>query len=162
LGETTLAQLSRDLGRSSLRAAFGNSVAYVLINTPSPSPVARQPPSAFARLVVSWGDKHLFLQLHSSPPHHARRWVLTLPDFQLFSPCLVRSMSVTASRWRIVCSELALSIWISLQRALSPPVAAREWNETAFLDGYSRRRLHLEILLPHESRRHRGHGVRLL
>ena len=124
-----------------LRAAFGNSIAYVLINICITVPVAIPAAYAFSRMSFL-GDKHLFLAFIAfriTPPV-----VLTLPIFQLFS-----NLGIVNSAFGIGLAHclfnLPISIWI-LQSFIS--VVPREIDETAFLDGYSRPRFIWKFLIP--------------
>ena len=71
LGETTLRNYRAIWADPSLRAAFGNSVAYVLINIAITIPVALPAAFAFARLSFL-GDKHR--SSASSPFASPRPW----------------------------------------------------------------------------------------
>jgi glycerol transport system permease protein len=124
-----------------LRAAFINSIAYVLINICITVPVAIPAAYAFSRMSFV-GDKHLFLAFIAfriTPPV-----VLTLPIFQLFS-----TLGIVNSVFGIALAHclfnLPISIWI-LQGFIS--AIPKEMDETAFLDGYSRPRFIWKILLP--------------
>jgi glycerol transport system permease protein len=82
VGSLTVRNYSEILIDPKLRAAFGNSIAYVLINICITVPVAIPAAYAFSRMSFL-GDKHLFLAFISfriMPPV-----VVTLPIFQLFS-----------------------------------------------------------------------------
>ena len=124
-----------------LRAAFGNSIAYVLINICITVPIAVPAAYAFSRMSFL-GDKHLFLAFIAfriTPPV-----VLTLPIFQLFS-----NLGIVNSVWGIALAHclfnLPISIWI-LQGFISE--IPKEMDEIAFLDGYSRPRFIWTFLLP--------------
>ena len=124
-----------------LRAAFGNSIAYVLINICITVPVAIPAAYAFSRMSFL-GDKHLFLAFIAfriTPPV-----VLTLPIFQLFS-----NLGIVNSAFGIGLAHclfnLPISIWI-LQSFIS--FVPKEIDETAFLDGYSRPRFIWKFLIP--------------
>lgn len=124
-----------------LRAAFVNSIAYVLINICITLPVALPAAYAFSRMSFV-GDKHLFfafIAFRITPPV-----VLTLPIFQLFS-----ALGIVNSVFGIALAHclfnLPISIWI-LQGFIS--AIPKEMDETAFLDGYSRPRFIWKILLP--------------
>jgi glycerol transport system permease protein len=141
LGAFTLRNYSAILTDPNLRSAFANSIAYVLINICITVPVAIPAAYAFSRLSFV-GDKHLFLAFIAfriTPPV-----VLTLPIFQLFS-----SLGIVNSVFGIALAHclfnLPISIWI-LQGFIS--AVPKEMDETAFLDGYSRRRFIWKILLP--------------
>jgi glycerol transport system permease protein len=141
LGETTLRNYRAIWADPSLRAAFGNSVAYVLINIAITIPVALPAAFAFARLSFL-GDKHLFfsfIAFRITPPV-----VLTLPIFQLFSVLGIVN-SVIGIALAHCLFNLPVSIWI-LQGFIA--AVPREMDETAFLDGYSRPRYIWKILLP--------------
>ncbi|MFT4742377.1 MAG: glycerol transport system permease protein [Yoonia sp.] len=150
---TTLPQPDADVGSltlrnyagiwtdPNLRAAFGNSIAYVLINICITVPVAIPAAYAFSRMSFL-GDKHLFLAFIAfriTPPV-----VLTLPIFQLFS-----NLGIVNSVFGIALAHclfnLPISIWI-LQGFIS--TVPKEVDETAFLDGYSRPRFIWKFLLP--------------
>ncbi|MGB3246190.1 MAG: carbohydrate ABC transporter permease [Sulfitobacter sp.] len=125
----------------SLRAAFGNSLAYVLINICLTVPVAIPAAYAFSRMSFL-ADKHLFLAFIAfriTPPV-----VLTLPIFQLFS-----NLGIVNSVFGIALAHclfnLPISIWI-MQGFIS--AVPKEMDETAFLDGYSRPRYIWRFLLP--------------
>ncbi|MGB0843641.1 MAG: carbohydrate ABC transporter permease, partial [Alphaproteobacteria bacterium] len=124
-----------------LRSAFGNSLAYVLINICITIPVALPAAYAFSRMSFV-GDKHLFfafIAFRITPPV-----VLTLPIFQLFSALgLVNSVFGIALAHCLF--NLPISIWI-LQGFISS--VPKEMDETAFLDGYSRTKFIRKILLP--------------
>ena len=124
-----------------LRAAFLNSIAYVLINIAITIPVAIPAAYAFSRMSFV-GDKHLFLTFIAfriTPPV-----VLTLPIFQLFS-----NLGIVNSVFGIGLAHclfnLPISIWI-LQGFIS--AIPKEMDETAFLDGYSRPRFIWKFLMP--------------
>lgn len=125
----------------SLRSAFLNSVAYVLINICITVPVAIPAAYAFSRLSFL-GDKHLFfafIAFRITPPV-----VLTLPVFQLFS-----ALGIVNSVFGIALAHclfnLPIAIWI-LQGFIS--AIPKEMDETAFLDGHSRLHFIWKILLP--------------
>ena len=93
-----------------LRAAFGNSIAYVLINISITLPIAIPAAYAFSRMSFL-GDKHLFLAFIAfriTPPV-----VLTLPIFQLFS-----TLGIVNSVFGIALAHclfnIPISIWILL------------------------------------------------
>jgi glycerol transport system permease protein len=141
VGSLTLRNYSAIFIDPSLRSAFGNSIAYVLINICITVPVAIPAAYAFSRMSFV-GDKHLFLAFIAfriTPPV-----VLTLPVFQLFS-----SFGIVNSVFGIALAHclfnLPISIWI-LQGFIS--AIPKEMDETAFLDGYSRPRFIWKILLP--------------
>ncbi|WP_257884380.1 carbohydrate ABC transporter permease [Sulfitobacter sp. CW3] len=141
LGAVTLRNYSAILTDPNLRSAFANSIAYVVINICITVPVAIPAAYAFSRLSFV-GDKHLFLAFIAfriTPPV-----VLTLPIFQLFS-----SLGIVNSVFGIALAHclfnLPISIWI-MQGFIS--AVPKEMDETAFLDGYSRRGFIWKILLP--------------
>lgn len=141
LGSLTLRNYSAILIDPNLRAAFVNSVAYVVINICITVPVALPAAYAFSRMSFL-GDKHLFLAFIAfriTPPV-----VLTLPIFQLFS-----SLGIVNSVFGIALAHclfnLPISIWI-LQGFIT--AIPKEMDETAFLDGYSRRLFIWKVLLP--------------
>lgn len=141
VGDLTLRNYSTIFTNPNLRAAFGNSLAYVVINICITVPVAIPAAYAFSRISFV-GDKHLFLAfiaLRITPPV-----VLTLPIFQLFS-----ALGVVNSVFGIALAHclfnLPISIWI-LQGFIS--AIPKEMDETAFLDGYSRRQVIWKFLLP--------------
>ena len=141
VGKLTLRNYSAIWTDPSLRAAFGNSLAYVMINICITVPVALPAAYAFARISFV-GDKHLFLAfiaLRITPPV-----VLTLPIFQLFS-----ELGVVNSVFGIALAHclfnLPISIWI-LQGFIA--AIPKEMDETAFLDGYSRHQVIWKFLLP--------------
>ena len=141
LGSFTLRNYRGIFTDPNLRSAFANSIAYVVINICITVPVAIPAAYAFSRLSFV-GDKHLFLAFIAfriTPPV-----VLTLPIFQLFS-----SLGIVNSVFGIALAHclfnLPISIWI-LQGFIS--AVPKEMDETAFLDGYSRRRFIWKILLP--------------
>jgi glycerol transport system permease protein len=141
VGDLTFRNYAGIWSDPNLRAAFGNSVAYVLINICITLPIAIPAAYAFSRLSFV-GDKHLFLAFIAfriTPPV-----VLTLPIFQLFS-----NLGIVNSVFGIALAHclfnLPISIWI-LQGFIS--AIPKEMDETAFLDGYSRPRFIWRILLP--------------
>jgi glycerol transport system permease protein len=141
VGSLTVRNYSEILIDPKLRAAFGNSIAYVLINICITVPVAIPAAYAFSRMSFL-GDKHLFLAFIAfriTPPV-----VLTLPIFQLFS-----SLGIVNSVFGIALAHclfnLPISIWI-LQGFIS--AIPKEMDETAFLDGYTRPRFIWQFLLP--------------
>lgn len=124
-----------------LRAAFVNSIAYVLINICITVPVAIPAAYAFSRMSFL-GDKHLFfafIAFRITPPV-----VLTLPVFQLFS-----ALGIVNSVFGIALAHclfnLPIAIWI-MQGFIS--AIPKEMDETAFLDGHSRTGFIWKILLP--------------
>lgn len=141
LGSLTFGNYAGIWSDPNLRAAFGNSIAYVLINICITVPVAIPAAYAFSRMSFL-GDKHLFLAFIAfriTPPV-----VLTLPIFQLFS-----NLGIVNSVFGIALAHclfnLPISIWI-LQGFIS--AVPKEMDETAFLDGYSRPRFVWKLLLP--------------
>ena len=141
VGSLTLGNYANILNDPNLRSAFGNSVAYVLINICITIPVAIPAAYAFSRMSFL-GDKHLFfafIAFRITPPV-----VLTLPVFQLFS-ALGISNSVFGIALAHCLFNLPISIWI-LQGFIS--AIPKELDETAFLDGYSKPRFIWTFLLP--------------
>ncbi|PLS21543.1 carbohydrate ABC transporter permease [Neptunicoccus cionae] len=141
VGQATLRNFTGILADPNLRAAFGNSIAYVLINICITIPVALPSAYAFSRMSFV-GDKSLFLAFIAfriTPPV-----VLTLPIFQLFS-----ALGIVNSVFGIALAHclfnLPISIWI-LQGFIS--AIPQEMDETAFIDGYSRPRFIWSILIP--------------
>lgn len=141
VGSITLSNYAGIWSDPNLRAAFINSMAYVLINICITIPVAIPAAYAFSRMSFI-GDKHLFLAFIAfriTPPV-----VLTLPVFQLFS-----SLGIVNSVFGIGLAHclfnLPISIWI-LQGFIS--AIPKEMDETAFLDGYSRPQFIWKILWP--------------
>lgn len=141
VGQFTLGNFANIGKDPDLRAAFGNSIAYVMINIAITIPVAIPAAYAFSRMSFL-GDKHLFfafIAFRITPPV-----VLTLPIFQLFS-----ALEIVNSVFGIALAHclfnLPISIWI-LQSFIS--AVPRELDETAFLDGYSRPRFIWTFLLP--------------
>lgn len=91
VGSLTFGNYTNIVSDPNLRSAFGNSIAYVLINICITVPIAIPAAYAFSRMSFL-GDKHLFfafIAFRITPPV-----VLTLPIFQLFQrsgssiPCL--------------------------------------------------------------------------
>jgi glycerol transport system permease protein len=141
IGDLTFGNFAHIWTNPNLQAAFGNSIAYVLINICITVPVAIPAAYAFSRMSFI-GDKHLFLAFIAfriTPPV-----VLTLPIFQLFS-----ALGVVNSVFGIALAHclfnLPISIWI-LQGFMS--AIPKEMDETAFLDGYSRPRFIWKFVLP--------------
>ncbi|MGR3661087.1 MAG: carbohydrate ABC transporter permease [Paracoccaceae bacterium] len=141
VGNLTLRNFTTVLTDPVLRSAFGNSIAYVLINICITIPVALPAAYAFSRMSFV-GDKHLFLAFIAfriTPPV-----VLTLPIFQLFS-----TLGIVNSVFGIALAHclfnLPISIWI-LQGFIS--AVPKEMDETAFLDGYSRPQFIWKFLIP--------------
>lgn len=141
VGSLTFGNYASILTNPNLRSAFGNSIAYVLINICITVPVAIPAAYAFSRMSFL-GDKHLFfafIAFRITPPV-----VLTLPIFQLFS-----ALGIVNSVFGIALAHclfnLPISIWI-LQGFIS--TIPKELDETAFLDGYSRPRFVWTFLLP--------------
>lgn len=141
VGSMTFSNYAGIWGDPNLRAAFMNSIAYVVINICITIPVAIPAAYAFSRMSFL-GDKHLFLAFIAfriTPPV-----VLTLPIFQLFS-----SLGIVNSVFGIGLAHclfnLPISIWI-LQGFIS--AIPKEMDETAFLDGYSRPRFIWTFLMP--------------
>ena len=141
VGGLTFGNYANILSDPTLRAAFGNSIGYVLINICITVPVAIPAAYAFSRMSFL-GDKHLFfafIAFRITPPV-----VLTLPVFQLFS-----ALGITNSAFGIALAHclfnLPISIWI-LQGFIS--AIPKELDETAFLDGYSKPRFIWTFLLP--------------
>ncbi|WP_342070603.1 carbohydrate ABC transporter permease [Yoonia algicola] len=141
VGSLTFGNYANILSDPNLRAAFGNSIAYVLINICITVPIAIPAAYAFSRMSFL-GDKHLFfafIAFRITPPV-----VLTLPIFQLFS-----ALGIVNSVFGIALAHclfnLPISIWI-LQGFIS--AIPKEQDETAFLDGYSRPRFIWTFLLP--------------
>ncbi|MDR6265698.1 carbohydrate ABC transporter permease [Roseobacter sp. N2S] len=141
VGSLTLRNFATILTDPQLRSAFGNSIAYVLINICITIPVALPAAYGFSRLSFL-GDKHLFLAFIAfriTPPV-----VLTLPIFQLFS-----ALGIVNSVFGIALAHclfnLPISIWI-LQGFIS--AIPKEMDETAFIDGYSRPRFIWSVLVP--------------
>ena len=140
-GSLTLTNYANIWGDPNLRSAFGNSIAYVLINICITVPIAIPAAYAFSRMSFL-GDKHLFfafIAFRITPPV-----VLTLPIFQLFS-----ALGIVNSVFGIALAHclfnLPISIWI-LQSFIS--AIPQEQDESAFLDGYSRPRFIWTFLLP--------------
>ncbi|XOY57569.1 MAG: carbohydrate ABC transporter permease [Rhodobacterales bacterium] len=141
VGSLTFGNYANILSDPNLRSAFGNSIAYVLINICITVPIAIPAAYAFSRMSFL-GDKHLFfafIAFRITPPV-----VLTLPIFQLFS-----ALGIVNSVFGIALAHclfnLPISIWI-LQGFIS--AIPTEQDETAFLDGYSRPRFIWTLLLP--------------
>jgi len=141
VGSVTFGNYRRLLADPALRAAFGNSIAYVVLNICITVPVAIPAAYAFARTSFV-GDRHLFLAFIAfriTPPV-----VLTLPIFQLFSV-----LGIVNAPFGIALAHclftLPVSIWI-LQGFIA--AVPKELDETAFLDGYSRPRFIWTHLLP--------------
>ena len=141
VGEFTFANYTAIWSNPQLRSAFGNSIAYVLINICATVPVAIPAAYAFSRLSFV-GDRHLFLVFivfRITPPV-----VLTLPILQLFS-----QLGVVNSVFGIALAHclfnLLIFIWI-LQGFIS--AIPKEMNETAFLDVYLRPWVILTFILP--------------
>ena len=141
VGGLTFRNFTTILTDPNLRSAFGNSIAYVLINICITVPVALPAAYAFSRMSFI-GDKHVFLAFIAfriTPPV-----ALTLPIFQLFS-----SLGIVNSVFGIalahVLFNLPISIWI-LQGFIS--AVPKEMDESAFLDGYSRPRFIWKFLVP--------------
>lgn len=141
VGSLTFGNYSGIWQDPNLRAAFGNSIAYVVINILITVPVAIPAAYAFSRMSFL-GDTHLFLAFIAfriTPPV-----VLTLPIFQLFS-----NLGIVNSVFGIALGHclfnLPISIWI-LQGFIS--AVPKEMDETAFLDGYSRPQFIWRFLLP--------------
>lgn len=140
-GSVTFLNYAAIVTDPNLRSAFGNSIAYVLLNIAITVPVAIPAAYAFSRMSFV-GDKHLFfafIAFRITPPV-----VLTLPIFQLFS-----ALGIVNSVFGIALAHclfnLPISIWI-LQGFIS--ATPKELDETAFLDGYSRPRFIWTFLLP--------------
>ena len=141
VGSLTFGNYANILSDPNLRSAFGNSIAYVLINICITVPIAIPAAYAFSRMSFL-GHKHLFfafIAFRITPPV-----VLTLPIFQLFS-----ALGIVNSVFGIALAHclfnLPISIWI-LQGFIS--AIPMEQDETAFLDGYSRPRFIWTLLLP--------------
>ena len=141
VGSLTLGNYANILSDPNLRAAFGNSIAYVLINICITIPIAIPAAYTFSRMSFL-GDEYLFfafIAFRITPPV-----VLTLPIFQLFS-----ALGIVNSVFGIALAHclfnLPISIWI-LQSFIS--AIPKEMDETAFLDGYSRPRFIWTFLLP--------------
>jgi glycerol transport system permease protein len=141
VGSLTFGNYANILSDPNLRSAFGNSIAYVLINICITLPIAIPAAYAFSRISFL-GDKHLFfafIAFRITPPV-----VLTLPIFQLFS-----ALGIVNSVFGIALAHclfnLPISIWI-LQGFIS--AIPKEQDEAAFLDGYSRPRFIWTFLLP--------------
>jgi glycerol transport system permease protein len=141
IGSLTFGNYTKILSDPNLRSAFGNSIAYVLINICITVPVAIPAAYAFSRMTFL-GDTHLFLAFIAfriTPPV-----VLTLPIFQLFAALGIVN-SVFGIGLAHCLFNLPISIWI-LQGFIAP--IPKEMDETAFLDGYSRPRFIWTFLLP--------------
>ncbi|MEN8836676.1 MAG: carbohydrate ABC transporter permease [Celeribacter marinus] len=141
VGALTFGNYANIVEDPNLRAAFVNSIAYVVINILITIPVALPAAYAFSRMSFV-GDRHLFLAFIAfriTPPV-----VLTLPIFQLFS-----ALGIVNSVFGIALAHclfnLPISIWI-LQSFIS--AIPKEMDETAFLDGYSRAGFMRRILVP--------------
>lgn len=140
-GSATLRNYGTIFDSPDLRAAFLNSVAYVVINICITLPVAIPAAYGFSRLSFP-GDRHLFfafIALRVTPPV-----VLTLPIFQLFS-----ALGIVNSVFGIALAHclfnLPISIWILQSFISSIP---KEQDETAFVDGYSQTGFIWRFLLP--------------
>lgn len=125
VGGLTFGNYTNILSDPNLRSAFGNSIAYVLINICITVPIAIPAAYAFSRMSFL-GDKHLFfafIAFRITPPV-----VLTLPIFQLFS-----ALGIVNSVFGIALAHclfnLPISIWI-LQGFIS--AIPKEQDETAF------------------------------
>src|SRR5699024_7458163 len=123
------------------RAAFGNSLAYAIINVLITVPLAVVAAYGFSRYRFM-GDKHLFFWLLTnlmSPPV-----VYIIPYFQLY-----HSLHLFDTVFAVAISDklftLPLTIWI-LEGFMSG--VPREIDETAFLDGYSLPRFFFRIFIP--------------
>lgn len=141
VGSLTFGNYANIVSDPNLRAAFVNSIAYVLINICITVPIAIPAAYAFSRMSFL-GDKHLFftfIAFRITPPV-----VLTLPIFQLFS-----ALGIVNSVFGIALAHclfnLPISIWI-LQGFIS--AIPKEQDEAAFLDGYSSPRFIWTFLLP--------------
>jgi len=121
--------------------AFGNSLAYVAINSIISLGVAIPAAYTFSRYRFS-GDKHLFFWLltnRMAPPA-----VFALPFFQLYS-----AVGLFDTPWAVALAHtlfnIPLAVWI-LEGFMSG--VPKELDETAYIDGYSFPRFFIKIFIP--------------
>ncbi len=140
-GSFTLLNYWNVFATPELRAAIVNSVVYVLLNVALCLAVGLPAAYAFARATFV-GDRHLFFMLLTfriTPPV-----VLSLPIFIVFSQYqLVNSPVGIAVVHCLV--NVPVAIWI-LEGFIS--AVPREFDETAFLDGYSLPHFFVRHLIP--------------
>ena len=139
--EWTLAHYHAIFGSANWRGAFGNSLAYTLLNVAIVLPLAIPAAYAFSRYRFL-ADKHLFFWLLTNlmaPPA-----VFLIPFFQLY-----HSIHIFDTVYAVAIADtlfnLPLAIWI-LEGFMSG--VPREIDETAYLDGYSLPRFFVKIFLP--------------
>ncbi len=137
----TLANYGEILAQPLWRESFGNSLAYVLLNTAITLVVSIPAAYAFSRFSFT-GDNHLFFWLltnRMAPPA-----VFLLPFFQLYS-----SVGLFDTHWAVALSHtlftVPLAVWI-LEGFMSG--VPREIDETAYIDGYTFPRFFLRIFMP--------------
>lgn len=120
---------------------FLNSIAYVSINMAITLAVALPAAYAFSRYKFV-GDKHLFFWLLSNrmaPPA-----VFLLPFFQLYSTVGLFDTYIGVALAHCLFN-VPLAVWI-LEGFMSG--VPREYDEMAFIDGYSFPRFFIKVFLP--------------
>lgn len=124
-----------------LMASLGNSLIYVSVNVALTLAVAL--PAAYALSRYRFvGDRHVFLVLLAfriTPPV-----VLSLPVFLLFAQLNLLNSPLGIALVHCLFN-IPIAIWI-LESFIS--AVPRAFDETAFLDGYSRRRFFVTQLVP--------------
>jgi glycerol transport system permease protein len=140
-GAFTLANYEAIATTPALRESILNSLAYVLLNVALCLAAGLPAAYAFARTRFL-GDRHVFLLLLAfriTPPV-----VLSLPLFIVFAQAGLVNSPVGIALVHCVFN-LPITIWILEGFIAAVP---REFDETAFLDGYSLPRFFVRHLVP--------------
>jgi glycerol transport system permease protein len=137
----TLANYGEILAQPLWRESFGNSLAYVLLNTAITLVVSIPAAYAFSRFSFT-GDNHLFFWLLTN--RMAPEAVFLLPYFQLYSAIGLFDTPFAVALAHTLFS-IPLAIWI-LEGFMSG--IPRAIDETAYIDGYSFFGFFRRIFLP--------------
>jgi len=137
----TLANYGEILSQPIWRESFGNSLAYVLLNTAITLVVSIPAAYAFSRFSFT-GDNHLFFWLLTN--RMAPEAVFLLPYFQLYSAINLFDTPLAVALAHTLFS-IPLAIWI-LEGFMSG--IPRAIDETAYIDGYSFFGFFRRIFLP--------------
>jgi glycerol transport system permease protein len=140
-GDFTLLNYRNIFSNPDLVASLGNSLIYVSLNVVITLGVAL--PAAYALSRHSFlGDRHIMLLLLAfriTPPV-----VLSLPVFLLFAQLNLLNSPVGIALIHCLFN-VPIAIWILTSFISAIP---REFDETAFLDGYSWSRFFVKFLMP--------------
>jgi glycerol transport system permease protein len=140
-GEYTFLNYLHVFQNPALTASIINSLTYVLLNVFITVPVALLAAYAYSRYSFL-GDKHLFfgfLALRMTPPV-----VMVLPVFLIFSKLGLINKPLAIALAHCLFN-VPISIWV-LESFMS--AIPREFDETAFMDGFSFLEFFTRLLIP--------------